>query len=59
MTCREAARRLGLHPRTVWRMCEDGDLPAFRLTEHGHWRLSRATVEKIVSGPPVHERVPE
>jgi excisionase family DNA binding protein len=39
LTTRQAARILGLHVRTVWRMCEQGDLPAVRIGERGHWRL--------------------
>ena len=36
-----AARIAGCHPITVLRAIERGELPAVRLGEHGHYRITR------------------
>lgn len=50
LTCRQAGRKLGLAPRTIWRACHDGDIPAIRLGRRGHWRISFQTIERIAAG---------
>ena len=39
----EVARRLGVHPETVKRLCRQGDLPAGKV--HNTWLIHRDTLE--------------
>jgi len=39
LTVDEAADRLRVHPRTVFRMLECRELDAFKTARHGHWRI--------------------
>jgi excisionase family DNA binding protein len=56
LTTGEASRLLGVSPRTVARLAENGDLPAVRLGPHGRWRIIRAGVDRIVQSEPVTSR---
>ena len=38
----EACRVLGVHRNTLYRLIRDEDLPAFKMTRGGRWRLRRA-----------------
>jgi excisionase family DNA binding protein len=40
----EAARILGVHPNTLYKLIHAGSIPAFRLATGGRWRLKRTTV---------------
>ena len=43
----EVALALGCSASTVRRLCESGDLPAFRLGSTGSWRVRRADLEQF------------
>jgi excisionase family DNA binding protein len=43
LTVIEAARRLGIHPDTVKRLCRQGDIPAVKL--RNTWLVDRETLE--------------
>ena len=47
LTVIEAARRLGIHPDTVKRLCRQGDIPAVKL--RNTWLIDRETLE-VFSG---------
>ena len=49
----EAARRLRVHPRTLTRMAERGDLHSMTLPS-GHRRYSEADVEALANPQPVN-----
>jgi excisionase family DNA binding protein len=48
LTTREAAAVLGLHRRTVERMCREGTLRGVRLGEFGNWRVPVAEIERLI-----------
>jgi len=45
LTVREVAEYFKLSRTTVWRWCNDGKLPAFKVGRG--WRIHRSEVEKI------------
>jgi excisionase family DNA binding protein len=47
LTVIEAARRLGIHPDTVKRLCRQGDIPAVKL--RNTWLIEQETLE-VFSG---------
>jgi excisionase family DNA binding protein len=49
LTCRQAAKRLGISTRTCWRLAVNGYLPAVRLGAHGRWRFPAAAIEALVA----------
>lgn len=46
---REAAKILGVHPNTLRKLNEEGELPGFRYTEHGPWYFTRQSLEQYQS----------
>ena len=46
LTVREVAEYLKLSRTTVWRWCNEGKLPAFKVGRG--WRIHRSEVQKIV-----------
>lgn len=53
LTLREAAERLGLYWKTVYRLVHAGTIPAKRLGEkHGGLRISEAALEAYVKSCP-------
>lgn len=46
LTVQEVADYLRLSRTTVWRWCNEGKLPAFKVGRG--WRVSRSEVEKII-----------
>jgi excisionase family DNA binding protein len=49
LTCRQAARKLGISTRTCWRLAVNGDLPAVRLGVNGRWRFPASAIEALVT----------
>lgn len=49
-TRKRAARELDCHVETVTRWLEAGLIPGYRVGERGHWRVSRAGVERVKQG---------
>jgi len=43
LTVIEAARRLGVHPETVKRLCRQGDIPATKI--HNTWLIHQERLE--------------
>lgn len=43
LTVIEAARRLGVHPETVKRLCRQGDIPATKI--HNTWLILQERLE--------------
>ena len=50
LTVREVAEYLKLSRTTVWRWCNEGKLPAFKVGRG--WRIHRLDVEKITGQNP-------
>lgn len=48
ITVEEAARALRVHPRTIRRICERGELRAIRVGRQ--WRIDRASFEEYYRG---------
>ena len=46
LTVKEVADYLKLSRTTVWRWCNDGQLPAFKVGRG--WRIHRSVVEEII-----------
>jgi excisionase family DNA binding protein len=42
----EASRSLGLHRNTIYKLIQEGEIPAFRLTRGGRWRFKRGDLEE-------------
>ncbi len=47
LTIREVAEYFKLSPTTIWRWCNEGRLPAFKVGRS--WRIHRSEVEKIIT----------
>ena len=56
MTVSEVAAYLNCHPRTVYRLLEGGELPAFRLRRD--WRFLRSKVDKWIAERQVRPQAP-
>jgi excisionase family DNA binding protein len=48
LTTREAGQVLGLHRRTVERMCREGKLRGVRFGEFGNWKVPVVEVERLI-----------
>lgn len=46
----EAARRLGVHPNTLYAWIDAGHIKATRIGPRGHWRLNPADVDELAAG---------
>lgn len=46
LTVREIAEYLKVSRTTVWRWCNEGHLPAFKIGQS--WRVHRSQIEKII-----------
>lgn len=59
----EAAKIIGVSTQTVRRLIWDGDLPAFRVRNRGHYRVKREDVEALIEShralPRVRQRSSE
>ena len=55
MTIPDIARDAGVHPTTIWRAIERGELAALRLGPNGNWRIRREALEAWLQ--PTNERV--
>jgi excisionase family DNA binding protein len=40
----EACRVLGVHRNTLYKLIQDGEIPAFKLVSGGRWRFRRAAL---------------
>jgi excisionase family DNA binding protein len=49
VTAGTAARILGVSPRTIENMCEEGKLRARRIGERGWWRIDYASVIEVLN----------
>jgi excisionase family DNA binding protein len=49
LTVPEIAEYLKVSRTTVWRWCNEGKLPAFKVGRH--WRVHRSEFEKLVGRP--------
>ena len=45
----DACRILGIHRSTLYRLIEEGDVPAFRLSTGGRWRFNRKDLQEWLS----------
>lgn len=50
VSIKEAARHLSLSEKTIRRMIDDGQLPAFKI--RGVWRIRLSDVRKLIQTPP-------
>ncbi len=50
LTIQEVAQFLKLSRPTIWRWCQEGKLPAFKVGRG--WRVHRSEVEKIIGQSP-------
>jgi excisionase family DNA binding protein len=48
---REAAARLGLGQRTVYRLLKSGQLPAIRIGSRPHFRIPLRVLEEVLAEP--------
>jgi excisionase family DNA binding protein len=46
----EAARRLGVHKGTIYRLIENGQLPAARISPRGDYRISVKAIDRLLDG---------
>lgn len=49
LTVKEVANYFKLSRTTIWRWCNEGKLPAFKLGRN--WRIHRSEIEKITGKP--------
>lgn len=56
-TTGEAARILGVHPKTVYKWCINGRIAAHRTSPIGEWRITRTTLVEYArqNGIPLQE----
>ena len=54
LTVREVAEYLKLSRTTVWRWCNEGKLPAFKVGRG--WRIHRSAIERITGHSPIPTR---
>ena len=40
----EACRVLGVHRNTLYKLIQEGEIPAFKLVTGGHWKFRRAAL---------------
>ena len=50
LTTSEAARRLGVHKGTIYRLIESGQLPAARVSPRGDYRISVKAIDRLLDG---------
>lgn len=56
-TTGEAAKLLGVHTKTMYRWCRDGQITAHKTSPFGNWRITRSTVVEYArqNGIPLQE----
>lgn len=50
LTITAAAKKLGISRQTLSRAISLGEIKAFRITEHGHFRILPSEIERILRG---------
>jgi len=50
LTSAEAARRLGVHKGTLYRLIQSGQLPAARVSPRGDYRISVKAIDRLLDG---------
>ncbi len=50
LTAAEAARRLGVHKGTIYRLIQSGQLPAARISPRGDFRISVKAIDRLLDG---------
>ncbi|MDR2367806.1 MAG: helix-turn-helix domain-containing protein [Deltaproteobacteria bacterium] len=48
LTVGEAAKLLGVGPKTLSAMVRSGKVPGFRIGERGYWRIKRRDIDKLM-----------
>jgi excisionase family DNA binding protein len=48
LTVGEAAKLLGVGPKTLSAMVRSGKVPGFRIGERGYWRIKRGDIDKLM-----------
>lgn len=48
LTVGEAAKLLGVGPKTLSAMVRNGKVPGFRIGERGYWRIRRKDIDKLM-----------
>jgi excisionase family DNA binding protein len=48
LTIGEAAKLLGVGPKTLSAMVRAGKVPGFRIGERGYWRIKRRDIDKLM-----------
>ena len=46
MSISEAGEFLSVHRNTLYKLIQEGDIPAFRLTTGGRWKFKRSDLER-------------
>jgi excisionase family DNA binding protein len=49
MTVGQAAKILGVGPKTLSAMVRHGKVPGFRLGDKGYWRIKRSDIESLMA----------
>jgi excisionase family DNA binding protein len=49
LSTKEVAERLGFSADRIRRMCVAGQLRAFRIVEHGEWRIAASYIDGLIS----------
>ncbi|MDR2301603.1 MAG: helix-turn-helix domain-containing protein [Deltaproteobacteria bacterium] len=59
LTIGEAAKLLGVGPKTLSAMVRAGKVPGFRIGERGYWRIKRRDIDRLMDPQSSQKSPPE